>query len=136
MVSLGGLLYIPFMDGTPRSFRGKLSFRGGREEERAKRWSNLRGDCSRCKGVVSGTGGTRDNVTFIGRPQTCSIDDENKEVRQQTTTTTMERDPCVPTCLKISKLDPPPQRRNGGRLLSFFEFSAKAPGCAFHKGDI
>ena len=62
-VSLGGLRYIPFMDGTPRSFRAKLSYRGGR----AKKWSNLRDGCRRRKGVGRGTGGTRDDVTSIGR---------------------------------------------------------------------
>ena len=66
-VSLGGLRYIPFMDGTHRSFRAKLSYRGGREEERAKKWRNLRGVCRRRKGVDRGTGGTRDDVTSIGR---------------------------------------------------------------------
>ena len=70
-----------FMDGTPQSICGKHSNRGRREEEeeRAKRWSDLRGVCRRRKG--GGGRGTRDNVNSIGRPQTCSIEYDDEEVR-------------------------------------------------------
>ena len=117
----------PFMDGTPRIIRGKHSYRGRREEEeeRAKRWSNLRGVCCRRKGGgVRGTGGTRDNLTSIGRPRTCSIDNDDEEVRRQTMTkATTERDPRVPTCLKTSKINPPfnDGTAEGPCLFLFFE---------------